>query len=178
MDGISGRRESDARSAEAIERGRMRADELSWALRAVNRAAAQLDHALAARMGLRPTDYEAMGHIMDSEGSHLGPVELGQRLGMSTGSATELADRLERAGHILRARDEADRRRVSLVPQSETVGRILGELEPLFTALDDLATDFSDQERDVIERYLREAAQRLETRAEELGNVAAKHAPS
>ncbi|WP_439593751.1 MarR family winged helix-turn-helix transcriptional regulator [Microbacterium sp.] len=175
MDATSGHRGPDARSAEDVERGRMSADELSWALRSVNRAAAQLDHALAARMGLRPTDYEAMGHIMDSEGSHLGPVELGQRLGMSTGSATELADRLERAGHILRARDEADRRRVSLVPQGETVGRILGELGPLFEALDELAADFSDHERDAIERYLRQAARRLQTRAQELGGAGARH---
>ncbi len=154
---------SPGKPAEAVERGRMAAEELSWALRSMNRAAAGLDHALATRIGLRPIDYEAMGHIMDAEGTSLGPAELGHRLGISTGSATELADRLERAGHIRRARDASDRRRVSLVPQADSVGRILGELGPLFTALDDLARDFTPDEQRAIERYLRRSAAELES---------------
>jgi DNA-binding MarR family transcriptional regulator len=154
--------------AEAVERARMSAAELSWSLRSVNRAALELDHALAARMALRPIDYEAMGHIMDREGHGLGPAELGQRLGISTGSATELVDRLERAGHIVRARADDDRRRVNLIPQPDAVGRILGELGPLFTALDTLAEDFTDEERAAIDRYLRAAAARLQARAAEL----------
>ncbi len=149
-------------TAEGVERGRMTADELSWALRAVNRSAAQLDQALAGRVGLRSLDYAAMGHIMDLEGSALGPAELGHRLGISTGSATELADRLERAGHISRARDSADRRRVSLVPRPDAVGRILGELGPLFAALDGLAAEFTPEEQDAIGRYLRRAAAELD----------------
>lgn len=153
---------------EAVERGRMSAEELSWALRSVNRAAAQLDHVLAARLGLRSLDYEAMGHIMDLEGSQVGPAELGHRLGISTGSATELADRLEKAGHITRARDGIDRRRVNLVPEPEAVGRILGELQPLFSALDDLTLQFSADEQAVIGRFLRAAAAELEAHAVEL----------
>jgi DNA-binding MarR family transcriptional regulator len=150
---------------EAVERGRMSAEEVSWALRGVNRAAAELDHALAAKIGLRPLDYEAMGHIMNLEGSQLGPVELGHRLGISTGSATELADRLERADHIARVRSGSDRRRVSLVPQAKTVGRILGELGPLFDGLDDIARQFTPDEQLAIQRYLRRAAAELERHA-------------
>lgn len=155
---------------EAVERGRMSADDVSWALRSVNRAAAELDHALASKIGLRPLDYEAMGHIMNLEGTQLGPAELGHRLGISTGSATELADRLERADHIVRVRDGSDRRRVSLVPQPRTVGRILGELGPLFDGLDNLAREFTPDEQLAIQRYLRKAAAELERHAEALGN--------
>lgn len=162
-------------SAESIERGRMSAEELSWALRAVNRAAAQLDHALAARVGLRPLDYDAMGQIMDLEGSQLGPAELGSRLGISTGSATELADRLEHAGHIVRERDAADRRRVNLVPQPAAVRRILGELAPLFAGLDDLAGQFSADEQATIGRFLRSAAAELEAHAAALSKERPAH---
>ncbi len=158
--------------AEAVERGRMSAEELSWALRSVNRASVSLDHALATRVGLRHLDYAAMGHIMDQEGTQLGPAQLGQRLGISTGSATELADRLEQAGHISRTRDVQDRRRVSLVPRGEAVGRILGELGPLFVALDDLSLEFTEAEREVISRYLRGAADRLAAHARELAKPA------
>ena len=163
--------------AEAVERGRMSADELSWALRSVNRASVTLDHALATRVGLRHLDYAAMGHIMDQEGTQLGPAQLGQRLGISTGSATELADRLEQAGHISRARDAADRRRVSLVPRGEAVGRILGELGPLFEALDDLALQFTEAEREAISRYLRGAAERLTAHASDLAKPAEERRP-
>lgn len=155
-------------ATERTERERVDAEELSWDLRALNRAAAQLDQALAQKIGLRALDYEAMGHIMAGERFGLGPAELGQRLGISTGSATELADRLERAGHIIRARDSEDRRRVNLVPQAESVGRILSELAPLFTGLDDLSVDLSEADRAVIGRFLRGAATQLRTHADRL----------
>ncbi|MCB5274064.1 hypothetical protein BJG92_01591 [Arthrobacter sp. SO5] len=164
--------------AEQVERGRMSADELSWSLRSVNRAATQLDHALAAKLGLRQLDYEAMGHIMDQEGTQLGPAELGQRLRISTGSATELADRLERAGHIARTREGSDRRRVQLVARQEAVGLILGELGPLFADLDALSNEFTDGEQAVINRYLRAAGDRLRDHTRALGAPVEPAAPS
>ena len=139
----------------------MQAEELSWSLRSLNRAATEVDHALAQRVGLRQLDYAAMGHVMDQEGSALGPAELGHRLGISTGCATELVDRLERAGHISRSRDETDRRRVSLLANKQAVDRILTELGPLFGSLDELSRSFTAEEQQVIDRYLRQAAQRL-----------------
>lgn len=149
----------------------MSAEELSWSLRSLNRASAQLEHALAEKLGLRPLDYEAMGHIMDQDGAHLGPAELGQRLRISTGSATELADRLERSGHIVRTRESSDRRRVQLVAQHHAVGRILGELGPLFVDLDDLSHEFSAGEQEIIQRYLRVASERLREHAARLGTA-------
>lgn len=162
---------SDSERAEAVERARVTAQELSWALRSTNRAAAEVDHALAARIGLRDLDFAAMGHVMSQEGTPLGPAELGHKLGISTGSATELADRLERAGHISRTRDDKDRRRVSLVPENDSVERILGELTPLFDSLDNLTHRFSAVEQQAIARYLRLAAQELTDYAAALGRT-------
>lgn len=158
----------ESQRVEEIERGRMTAEELSWSLRSLNRAATEVDYALAQRVGLRQLDYAALGHVMDQQGSALGPAELGHRLGISTGSATELVDRLERAGHLSRSRDEADRRRVSLVPNKQAVDRILSELGPLFGSLDELAASFTEDEQQVIDRYLRTAAQRLSEFAQEI----------
>lgn len=157
---------------EEVERGRMSAADLSWSLRSVNRAAAEVDHALAERIGLRQLDYSALGHIMDREGSPVGPAELGHRLGISTGSASELVDRLERLGHISRARDDTDRRRVSLTAQKHAVDRIFTELAPLFSTLDELAAEFSEDEQIVLNRYLRLAAQRLSGAAERISRSA------
>lgn len=139
----------------------MSADEVSWALRGVNRAAAELDRAFASHLSLSPLEYSAIDHIMSSEGAPIGPVELATRIGISPGSATEMVDRLERDGHVSRERDSADRRRVLVTARPETVKRILGDLSPLFTDLDNLADTFNSHERQVIQNYLRQAANLL-----------------
>lgn len=138
----------------------MRAEELSWALRAVVRASAEVDRVLARRLGLRPLDYSAVGHAMTSPG-RVGPAELAERLGISSGSASELVDRLEAAGHLRRDRHPTDRRRVTLTATDGAVGRILQILGPLFDDLDTLAREFTPDEQDAIRRFLRGAEHRL-----------------
>lgn len=144
----------------ARERSLVSAPELSWALREVNRLAGDLDVELARRLHLRLLDSMALGHVMTAD-EPLGPAELSARLGISTGSGTELVDRLERAGHLSRHRDTRDRRRVSLSASSEAVGSVLGELAPLFAALDELAEDFTPAQQEGVIRYLRAAADRM-----------------
>ena len=141
---------------EGSERDRVSAPELSWALRALLRAAAEVDQELAHRLGLRPLDYSALNHVMSSE-DRLGPAELSGRLGISTGSATELVDRLEQAGQLQRRAHPSDRRRKVLEPTDAALEATLGALQPLFERLDGLVETFSPEEQDVIERYLRAA---------------------
>jgi hypothetical protein len=102
----------------------VQAPEVSWALRNVNRAGAEVDHALAQRLRLRAIDYAALGHVMEQPG-RLGPGELSTLLGISTGSGTELVDRLERAGHLLRHRHPQDRRRLVLDATDSATGQVL-----------------------------------------------------
>ncbi len=138
----------------------MSAADLSWALREVQRAQGDVDRHLAQMLGLRPTDYQALNHVMTAH-DPLGPAELSTRVAISTGSGTELVDRLETAGHLERGPHPTDRRRVILQPSPEAVARILGELAPLFSALDDLADTFTPDEQATVARYLRAAAQLL-----------------
>jgi len=141
---------------EGAERGRLRAPELSWALRALLRAAAEVDQELARRLQLRPLDFSALNHLMSSpEG--LGAAQLSGRLGISTGSATELVDRLENAGHLHRRAHPSDRRRKVLEPTDTAMNRTLGALQPLLANLEELTTQFSPEEQAVITRYLRAA---------------------
>lgn len=147
-------------AVERAERARVAAHQLSWLLRAVIRASVEVDRELAHRLGLRPLDYAAMNHVMTS-GQPVGPVELSARLGISTGSGTELVDRLEHAGHLRRERHPSDRRRVTLHATDTAVARILGTLRPLLDDLDALADDFTPAEQDAVTRYLRAAGQRL-----------------
>jgi DNA-binding MarR family transcriptional regulator len=131
-------------------------------MRAVLVAQGEFELALARHLGLRPLDLHAMSHLA---GTPMGPVELAGRLGISTGSGTELADRLERAGHLHRRRAERDRRRVVLEPDGAAIARLLRALAPLVADLDDLVAGFTDAERDAITRYLVEVAARIRTHA-------------
>ena len=79
------------------------ADVLSRSLRSLNRAASQLDHAVAEKLGLCELDYEAMGHIMDQDGAHLGPAELGHLLRLSTAEQAVIQHYLRGAGDRLRS---------------------------------------------------------------------------
>jgi DNA-binding MarR family transcriptional regulator len=79
--------------------------------------------ATAEALGLHPTDSYALNVL-----ELAGPVtagELSERTGLTTGAATRLIDRLERAGRVRRRADPADRRRVIV----ETVPLPAGELD-------------------------------------------------
>ena len=161
----------DLEAAERLERSRVDAEALSWLLRMNHLTAEEVDRALGARMGLRPLDYEAVGAILDNESAPLGPVELGHRLGISTGSATELVDRLERAGHVVRERSPHDRRRVLVTPHPRTVERVIGELSPLLADLDELATTFTPEEQELVARYLRAATELIARHADRMSSA-------
>ena len=102
-----------------LERRRVTAPELSWALRGLVPVGAEIDQELARRLGLRPLDHTAMSHIMTSQAPS-GPAQLSKRLDISIGSATELVDRLERAAHLIRRPQPQDPRSVVLQPGAVT----------------------------------------------------------
>lgn len=66
--------------------------------------------------GLHSTDGEALMEIVFAEerGQPLSPSRLADRVQLTSGATTSLIDRLERAGHVVRSREGADRRTVTL----------------------------------------------------------------
>jgi DNA-binding MarR family transcriptional regulator len=111
------------------------------------------NQALADHLGLHPTDLQCVS-LLDLEPEPLTTGEIAKLTGLTSGSATRLVDRLERAGLVERSPDPHDRRKtlVSLVAQRgaevEAAWDVPGST---FTrALD----DFTDDELAVIERYL------------------------
>lgn len=123
------------------------------ALRALGTAGTEASLALARRMVMHPTDLAAMSHIAYAA-SPLGPRELSARLGITPGAMTDVVDRLEAAGHLLRRRDTADRRRVQLVPTEAANEQVRAQLAELLDALDAITADFTPTERTAIQRYL------------------------
>lgn len=79
------------------------------AVRALYDAFDAFDAAAAARLGLHRTDLTALT-LLEHGPRRAG--DLGGALGLSSGAVTALIDRLERAGHVERKPDAADRRAV------------------------------------------------------------------
>ncbi|MFD3326617.1 MarR family winged helix-turn-helix transcriptional regulator [Streptomyces sp. NPDC058701] len=82
-------------------------------LRRVNGEMNALIHRFAGEHGLHATDIRALAAILDAP-APLTPGRLGQHLALTSGSVTACLDRLEKAGHVRRVRDSADRRVVHL----------------------------------------------------------------
>jgi DNA-binding MarR family transcriptional regulator len=108
--------------------------------------------------GLGRTDVRALVAIMDAarSGSALTAGALGAAVELSSASVTALVDRLERAGHVRRVRDEADRRRVVLEMTESAMaagGAFFGGLQrDLVAAME----PYSDEELAVVRRFLTE----------------------
>ncbi len=113
-------------------------------------------HAFATRHGLHPTDMAALIAVMEAEGAGqpLTPGALATRLRLSSAATTAVVDRLERAGHLRRDRDVADRRRIHLhfAPASMALAREF--FGPLGRRANDLMAEFDDGELDTVLRFV------------------------
>jgi DNA-binding MarR family transcriptional regulator len=126
----------------------------------VQQAGAEANVEVARRLGIGLTDLHAMNHIF-SGAVPIGPVELGQRLGIRSASATALVDRLERSGHVRRQADQDDRRRVALVPSEQSAARTMAAMAPMLAGIEAAAARLTDAERSAVTRFLTEAAEAM-----------------
>jgi DNA-binding MarR family transcriptional regulator len=143
----------------------IKANDTTWELRSVLRGYAAANLAIGRQLGLSPNDLEAMEHLLAGD-PELGPVELGNRLGIRSASATAMVDRLEQAGHVERGAHPTDRRRRTLTVTPSALESLFGVLGPLVRDLSAVAETLDDSEREVVVRYLRNIADVLTTYAE------------
>ena len=124
------------------------------ALRELIEIGGRARHVIARRAGLAESHLVAMEHLMSGP---LGPAELARILNVSTAASTGVVDRLVEHGHVQRRPHEQDRRRTQVEVTAEGREDVLAHLLPMFVALDRLDRSFTDDERAVVERYLRGA---------------------
>ncbi|MEU8650803.1 MarR family transcriptional regulator [Streptomyces sp. NPDC048737] len=117
--------------------------ELSVVSRRYVAAFALFNQAVADRLGLHPTDLQCL-NLLSLEREPVTAGRVAELTGLTTGSATRLVDRLEKAGYVVRERDAADRRRVLVATVPERIAefgrtweRLGGDWSPLFEDLDD-----------------------------------------
>ncbi len=129
------------------------------ALRDLVNAGSRVSHVVSRRAGLSESEMATLEHLTRE---HIGPAEVARRLEVSTAAATGIVDKLVSRGHVERRPHEVDRRRTELHITDSGRGEIVGHLMPMFAALDRHDASFSEEEKAVVERYLRGATEAFE----------------
>jgi len=133
--------------------------------------AVRLGRVFAEKHHLHPTDWAALLAVIqgDRVGRPLTPGELGQCLGISSGATTAVLDRLERAGHVRRVRDDRDRRRLTLHRAESATALLHTFSEPLDAAMDTIEVGYSGGELAVVQRFLDDAIGQVAEHRRHLG---------
>ena len=133
--------------------------------------AVRLGRVFAEKHHMHPTDWAALLAVIqgDRAGRPLTPGELGQRLGISSGATTAVLDRLERAGHVRRVRDDRDRRRLTLHRAESATALLHTFSEPLDVAMDAIVVGYSGGELAVVQRFLDDAIGQVSEHRRHLG---------
>lgn len=124
------------------------------ALRELIDLASQVGPAVARRAAMSNSELATLELLMDRQ---VGPAEVARHLGVTTAASSGIVDRLEARGHLRREADPADGRRTRLVMTDSARGEVIGHLMPMFVGLAALDARLTDDERAVIEQFLREA---------------------
>lgn len=133
------------------------ARQIGLALRRMLQAGREMQAAMAHRIGVRVIDVQAVDHVVSAD-EPLGPVELGERLGIRSASATALVDRLVHAGHLTREPDGHDRRRVALHATDHARAEVRQVLAPLLGQVAEITDRLSPEQTDTVLAFLRDVS--------------------
>ena len=116
--------------------------------------------AFARAHGLHDTDVRALIHLLDADRAGVPATAgwLGAQLGLTSPSTTALIDRLESAGHVVRARSSADRRKVEIRVSDRAVALGWEFFGPLLTGMVRAMRSFDAADLDTVDRFLSEVA--------------------
>lgn len=127
-------------------------DRIGQLLQSLSILTRSVEQRLGAKLGVNLTDLGAMEQLVTN--GPLTPGDLAARLKVTTAAGTQIVDRLERAGHIRRERQAADRRKVLVIPAPASVSLLFRELVSLLDGLDGVVARLGEQDRATIESFL------------------------
>jgi DNA-binding MarR family transcriptional regulator len=116
------------------------------------------NQAMADRLGLHPTDLQCVS-LLGLEPEPLTTGQIAELTGLTSGSATRLVDRLERAGLVERKPDPHDRRRTRVSLTARRAPEADAAWDAPGSAFAALLAEFGDEELRAIERYLRRSTE-------------------
>lgn len=140
--------------------------EISLAVRTLLRAGRHMQAAMGRKLSLGETDLNAMDELV-ATGEPIGPVELGNRLGIRSASATMLVDRLEAAGHLHRERHPSDRRRITLHTTPAALQEVRATLAPMIASLDDIVSRLDPEQAQTVLTFLNDLTEAITRYAED-----------
>jgi DNA-binding MarR family transcriptional regulator len=119
-------------------------------------AVVSFQEAVARSVGMSAAERKCAGLL--AERGRMTPGELAHATGLTTGAITGIVDRLSKAGYAARVAHPSDRR--SVIVEARDADRLMAIIGPPFAALtaamDGIDARYSDAERALIQRHLRD----------------------
>ncbi len=136
------------------------------ALRDLRVQLALLNHQVGYRLSLKDAELDCLD-VLAKDGA-LSPSALARRAGIHPATMTGILDRLERGGWIVRDRDQADRRSVTIRIVKERTAAVYRLYRGMNGAVDTICADYTDGELDLIAGFLHRCADAGQTSTEKL----------
>jgi DNA-binding MarR family transcriptional regulator len=150
----------------AARRSRRLTAQIKESLRELNIQLALLNHEVVTHLGLNDADLHCL-EILNTRGP-LSPSALGRSAGLHPATITGVLDRLERGGWVVRERDTADRRAVTVRPLRDRIAELFGLYAGMNASMDEVCAGYSETELGVIDDFLRRTARASEDATSEL----------
>jgi DNA-binding MarR family transcriptional regulator len=112
--------------------------------------------ALARSLGLTDVEMLVLVHLQEQEA--LAPAQIARLLDLSSGGATALVQRLERAGHVTRRPHPTDRRSTLIELSEQTANRLATAQIPMVKGLEQAIAPLVESERSVVARFFGDLA--------------------
>ncbi|BBZ29033.1 hypothetical protein MMAD_33280 [Mycolicibacterium madagascariense] len=124
----------------------------------------EVSRRFATWLSLHHTDAVALLEIFEAEqlGSPLTPARLGERVSLTSGATTALINRLERAEHVVRSREHADRRVVTLHTTAQVATLAEEYFGPLGARLDAMMTRYPPVQLRLFETFVHDLRATME----------------
>jgi DNA-binding MarR family transcriptional regulator len=135
-------------------------DRLGVAVQAYQAAVDDFDREVARLLCINATDARCLEILIQETPGGVTPRELADRLGLTTGSATTMLDRLEKVGYITRSAHPSDRRKLLVHATATARERAYELIGPLVAeGQRTLLSRYSAKQLELITEFLTRAAE-------------------
>lgn len=123
-------------------------------LRELVEASAQMSKSIARHSELNHSELETLQLLLKGP---VGPSDIARHLDVTTAAASGIVDRLVDRGHADRLPHDQDRRRVQVHITETARAEVVEQLVPMFVGLMQADAALTEEERQVVVRFLRSA---------------------